>query len=71
MSFCPSFYNYFWGLEILSPRGPPHLPTNLIKLKSLSWGPHFKLRHLQETVGPRGRVSQWWQHLELLVISAS
>lgn len=34
--YCPSFYNYFWGLQV--PK-PPNLPTNLMKLKSLSWGP--------------------------------
>lgn len=68
--YCPSLYNYFWGLEVLSPRAP-HLPTNLMKLKSLSWAPNFKLRHLQEAVGPNGSVSHWWQHLELLDISAS
>lgn len=44
---------------------------NLMKLKSLSWAPNFKLRHLQEAVGPNGSVSHWWQHLELLDISAS
>lgn len=62
--YCPSFYNYFWGLEVLSPKAlqPSHKPheTEVSEL-----GPHFKLRHLQEA------VSQWWQHPELLDISAS
>lgn len=58
------------GLEVLSPKAPqPSHKPHETEVSEL--GPHFKLRHLQEAVGPRGCVSQWWQHPELLDISAS